>query len=217
MYSLALADDHAMLRKALITSLENSGFQIVAEASNGRELIEKLSIPQSKDPDIILLDILMPEKNGFEVCEWVKQYKPLIRILILSMNDDEESILRMIKSGARGFISKDDEPSVLIKALNDVMKTGYYFSKSVSGKIIHDLQKQNNPDDFPSAISTLTIREMEFLQFNCSELTYKEIAGKMLVSPRTIENYRDTLFQKLNVKTRLGLALISIKKGWVKL
>jgi two-component system, NarL family, invasion response regulator UvrY len=214
MYTLAIADDHAMLRKALIDTLHGFGYIVVAEASNGREMIEKLTAPDCKETDLVLLDIVMPEKNGYEVCKWIVQNKPLTRVIVLSMNDDEESILRMMNCGARGFVSKEEEPTVLKKGIEDVMKTGYSFSKSVTGKIVHELE--NNNDSLGQMIS-LTDREMEFLQYNCSEYNYKEIARKMFISPRTVENYRDALYQKLNVKTRLGLAMVSVKKGWIKL
>jgi two-component system, NarL family, invasion response regulator UvrY len=215
MYTLAIADDHAMLRKALVTALQGFGYGIVAEAANGRELIEKLSAPGFSEPDLVLLDIVMPEKNGFDVCTWLSNNRPHTKVIVVSMNDDEESILRMMKAGARGFVSKEEEPVILKRAIEDVMKKGYYFSKSVSGKMVHDLE-QNGNLGLPETIS-LSGREMEFLLYNCSEYTYKEIARKMFVSPRTVENYRDTLYQKLDVKTRLGLAVVSIKKGWVKI
>jgi len=209
-YKLAIVDDHTMLRKALVNVLESEGWQVLLQAANGADFIGMMGNATTL-PDIVLLDILMPVKSGFETCAWLREHFPEIRIIALSMNDDEASILQMLQYGARGYISKNADIPELKKAVRNVMDGGFYYEEYARDRKL--LQQVMAGADKHA----LTNRELEFLQHNCSDLSYKEIAAKMHLSPRTVENYRDALFQKLEVKSRLGLALFSIKKGWVKL
>jgi two-component system, NarL family, invasion response regulator UvrY len=211
MYTLAIADDHVLLREALVKTLNSFGHRVMVQAATGKELMEKL-VKYSEDIDLVLLDIVMPEQNGFDTCRWIIQHKPLTKVLALSMNDDEASIMHILQCGARGFVSKNDEPTALQRAIDAVMQQGYYFNDLVTGKMIQEASNGNKHSEVE-----LSDREKEFLQLNCSELTYKEIAQRMHLSPRTIENYRDALYLKFEVKSRLGLALLALKKGLVKL
>jgi DNA-binding NarL/FixJ family response regulator len=161
------------------------------------------------------MDINMPEMDGFETTVWLKKNYPEIKVLVLSMYDNEASIIRMLKCGAKGYILKDCEPSVLKTAIEDVLIKGYFYSDLVSGKLIHALNKIQDDDNDFKALFSLNARETDFLKYTCTELTYKEIADKMFVSPRTIDGYRDALFEKLHVKTRVGLAIYAIKNGLV--
>ena len=140
-----------------------------------------------------------------------------MKVLALSMYDNETSIIRMLKCGARGYILKDSEPAELKAAINDLETKGFYYSDLVSGKLMHAINKMDDDGDGLKSLVSLSERETDFLKHSCSELTYKEIADKMYVSPRTIDGYRDALFEKLQVKTRVGLVMYAIKNSIVNL
>ena len=131
------------------------------------------------------------------------------------MYDNETSIIRMLKCGAKGYILKDSEPAELKAAIHALMDKGFYYSDLVSGKLMHAINNLDDDSDGLKSLVPLNDRETEFLKLACSELTYKEIADKMFVSPRTIDGYRDALFEKLNIKTRVGLVMYAIKNGIV--
>jgi two-component system, NarL family, invasion response regulator UvrY len=214
MTSIALVDDHSLLRNGLAQLAKNLGYKVLFEADNGEHL--KLQLAPTQLPDIVLMDINMPQMDGFETTQWLKENYPNVHVLALSMYDNESSIIRMLKSGAKGYILKDSDPIELQAAINSVLTKGYYYSDLVSGKLIHAI---NTIDDTGSNINTLNSlseREVDFLKYSCTELTYKEIAEKMFVSPRTIDGYRDDLFEKLKVKTRVGLVIYAIRNGLVK-
>ena len=213
MANIVLIDDHTLLRRGLKQLVESLGHTVLFEADNGKDLIEKLK-PKSL-PDLLLLDINMPEMDGYETARWIKQHHPDIRILALSMYDNESAIIRMLQCGARGYILKDSEPAELKAAIEDVMNKGYYYSDLVSGKLIHAINKLDDSDNGLRSMIQLNDRETEFLKHACSEMTYKEIAEKMFLSPRTIDGYRDALFEKLNLKTRVGLVMYAIRNGIV--
>lgn len=212
---VALADDHILLRNGLASLINGfEGYVVLFEANDGQQLIDK--IQKDNPPDLVLLDINMPVKDGFETASWLKQHYPLMKILALSMYDNEPSIIKMMRNGAKGYLLKDTEPKEFKLALDAVMQKGFYYSEMVTGKLIHAV---NNMDDSPqqqSSFTKLNERETEFLKFACTEMTYKEIADKMNLSPRTIDGYRDALFEKLNIKTRVGLVMYAIKNGIVQ-
>jgi two-component system, NarL family, invasion response regulator UvrY len=133
------------------------------------------------------------------------------------MYDDENAIIRMLKNGAKGYILKDADPSELKQAINAVLTRGFYYSEMVTGKLIHSIGNTDDDDNGSTSVLKLSEREMEFLKLVCTEMTYKEIADKMYLSPRTIDGYRDALFEKLNIKTRVGLVLYAIKNGVVRI
>jgi two-component system, NarL family, invasion response regulator UvrY len=162
-----------------------------------------------------MLDINMPYKDGYETALYLKTNFPDIKILVLSMFDNELSIIKMLRNGAKGYILKDSEPEELSAAIDAVLRKGYYYSDLVSGKLVHAINKMDDNDNGINEFVKLTPKELEFLKHVCSELTYKEIAEKMHLSPRTVEGYRDQLFFKLNLKTRVGLVLYAIKNGIV--
>jgi two-component system, NarL family, invasion response regulator UvrY len=206
MANIVLVDDHVLLRNGLAGLLSSLGHAVLFEADNGKDFIEKL---QPKNlPDIVLLDINMPQMDGYETARWLK-------ILALSMYDNENAIINMLKNGAKGYILKDSDPSQLKAALHSLMDKGYYYSDLVSGKLIHAINHLDDNGNGLQKTMHLNDREKEFLKYTCTELTYKEIADKMFVSPRTIDGYRDALFEKLNVKTRVGLVIYAIKNGIV--
>lgn len=209
---VAVADDHSLLRNALarlIASFEN--YSVIFEADNGRDVKEKLS--KHVIPDIMLLDVNMPESDGYETARWIYKNYPQIKVLALSMFSDEGTIIRMLRLGAKGYIMKNADPEELKLALDSVLKKDFYLSEYISGKIISGLHKDI---DMPEEPIVLNEKEKEFMRWVCTELTYKDIAAKMFVSPRTVDDYRNQLFEKLKVKTRIGLVLYGIRHGMVE-
>lgn len=211
---VALVDDHILLRKGL-ASLVNSfdDFTVVFEADNGQDMQQKMKTDNL--PDLVLLDINMPKMDGYTSAQWLKQTYPLIKIMALSMYDNENAVIRMFKAGARGYILKDCEPPELKTALLSVIEKGYFYSELVTGKLIHSINKMEEDADIRN-ITQLNDKEIQFLKLACTELTYKEIAEQMYLSPRTIDGYRDALFEKLQIKTRVGLVMYAIKNGFVQ-
>jgi len=203
--TIIIVDDHVLFAKSLL-GLVNSfhGFTVMEILKNGQELIDYLQANNVK-PDIILLDLKMPVLNGIETMTWLRKHLPEQKTLALSMEDDENFILKMIRLGCRGYLLKDIEPKEFLKALNAVVENGYYFNSEVS----EALNNYNNIEKIEFA--PLTKREMEFLQYACSEMTYKEVADKMNLSPKTIDGYRENLFYKLQVKSRVGMVIFAIK------
>lgn len=214
---LALVDDHTLFRKGMISLIEmvNSGYSILFEADNGLELQEKLD--HNNQPDIILMDINMPGMDGFASVQWLNEKFPLIKVLVVSMIEKEETIVRMLKLGVKGYLCKDVEPKELGEALNAIMNKGFYYTDFITGKLVHSLQHVQDDPAKATALTLMNDREKDFLQLACSEYTYNEIAAKMFLSPKTIDGYRNALFEKLNVKSRVGLALYAVKHELVKL
>jgi DNA-binding NarL/FixJ family response regulator len=213
---LALVDDHTLFRKGLINLIELvcSDCDILFEADNGLDLQQKIT--KEKEPDILLLDVNMPKMDGFATVQWLTENFPLVKILVVSMVEKEESIVRMLKLGVKGYLSKDVEPQVLGEALNAIMNKGFYYTDFITGKLVHALNSNNNPDKVKTdAMRLMNDREKDFLQLACSELTYNEIAAKIFVSPKTVDGYRNALFEKFNVKSRVGLVLFAIKNELV--
>jgi len=213
MANFVLVDDHTLLRNGLAGLIESLGHTVLFQANNGKEMIA--SIGKYNLPEVILMDINMPEMDGYEATQWLKENHPEIKVLALSMYDNDNAIIRMLKAGARGYILKDSEPIELSSAIIELMKNGFYYSELVSGKLIHAIHHMDEPGNSLHKPYHLSEREIEFIRFNCTELTYKEIAEKMCLSPRTIDGYRDVLFEKLHLKSRVGLAIFAIKNNIV--
>ena len=215
MANIVLVDDHVLLRNGLASLVKSLGHEVLFEADNGKDFTEKLKAKSL--PDVILLDINMPEMDGYETAQWLKLNHPDIKILALSMYDDENAIIRMLKCGAKGYILKDSEPTELRAAIDALMSKGFYYSDLVSGKLIHAINKIDDEGSELKSLVQLSERETDFLKYACTEMTYKEIADKMFVSPRTIDGYRDGLFEKLHIKTRVGLVMHATNNGIVNL
>lgn len=209
---VAVVDDHTLFRNALARLINTfNGFSVFFEAENGEELKNKLR--KNLIPDIILLDINMPGMNGFETSEWLYKNYPQIKVLALSMFNDDSTIIRMLKAGAKGYIMKTAEPNELYLALRSVVQKNFYLSEHISGKIVGGLNK--NIEIRENAVS-LTDKEIEFLKLSCSELSYKEIGEKMFVGTRRVEDHRNSLFEKLKMRSRVGLVIYAIKNGIFK-
>jgi len=212
---IALVDDHILLRNGLASIVRSiPGYSVLLEANNGKDFINQLKT--SPVPDIVLLDINMPEMNGVETAIWMKENIPNVKILVLSVMDTDNVIISMLKHGARGYILKDSKPEVFKQALNSIRDSGFYMNELVSNKMLNYVTKAEEPES-ASIMASLNENEITFLQLSCTELTYKEIAEKMKVSPRTVDGYRDHLLKKLNVQSRVGLVVFAIKYGFYKL
>lgn len=211
-FKVAIADDHRLIAESLSHLINDTpDFEVIIIANNGQVLIDNLSGTKTM-PDIAILDINMPIMNGVVTARELSTRFPLVRLLALSMNDDESSVIQMIRAGCRGYLLKDCTQSELHKAMSEIIEKGFYYSDFVTGKLIHTIHKEEKNQE--NAIK-MTEREMEFLQYAASEMTYKEIAITMKLSERTIDGYREALFEKLQVKSRVGLVLFAIRLGWV--
>ena len=207
---IGLVDDHILIREALSNVIKSfDEFHISIEADNGKEFIEKLS--PNNIPEILILDLNMPEMDGHATTHWISKNHPEIKILVLTMYD-AESLIHLIKLGVRGFLKKDVPPGELRYALQSIHTNGTYCSQTITGRLFNLMKNQGNKNSAWGSV-ILNENEISFLKLVTTELTYKEIAQKMQISPRTIDNYRDALFLKLNVKSRVGLAIYAVKSG----
>ncbi|AMR34266.1 DNA-binding response regulator [Mucilaginibacter sp. PAMC 26640] len=209
MILIAIVDDHALFRSGLASLLSKfEELEIVFEAENGQEMQQMLK--KHSIPDVILMDINMPVMDGYQTTEWLKKSYPGIFVLALSMYDDDSAVIKMIRYGACGYVLKQSKPRELLEAIKIVHQKGVFINELVSGKLIRSVSTDNSTPHF-------SVREIEFLKLSCSEFTYKEIAEQMCVSPRTVDNYRESLFQKLNLKSRTGLVLYAIQQQFFKI
>jgi DNA-binding NarL/FixJ family response regulator len=212
MIKIGLTDDHQLFLKSLQLMLESfKDMQVVVEAANGKDLQQKLAALKSL-PDIILLDVNMPGMNGEETAAWLTKEHPAIKVVALSMNDDDKTIIKMIKAGCCAYLLKDTSPDELERAIVQVHAKGYYNGDAANINFRRLLQAQAD-----ATTLNITEREKQFLQLACSDLTYKQIAAQMQLSERTIDGYRESLFGKLKVQSRVGLALEAIRRQLVEL
>ena len=208
--NIGIVDDHQLFLKSLSLMLHTfANYKVVLEASNGKDLQTKMSSKKTV-PDIILLDVNMPIMNGLETAKWITTEFPSVKAVALSMNDDDHTIIGMIKAGCCAYLMKDTHPNELEKALNEIHLKGYYNgdASNINYRRLLKAQQEN---------INLTEKEKIFLQYVCSELTYKEIAYKMNLSERTIDGYRENMFHKFNVQSRVGLCLESLRRKIISL
>ena len=212
-YKIAIADDHILVRKAL-TRLINSfeGYMVFFEVDSGNDL--RKQVVEMGLPDIVLMDINMPNGNGYDATAWLHRHYPMVKVLALSMLSDEHAIIKILRLGAKGYILKTMEPEELKLAFDAVIKNDFYLPEIISGKIITGLQ--HNVDQEKKEIA-LNEKEKAFLQLLSSELTYKEIAAKMNVSSRMVDGYKAALCERFQVKTRVGLVMYAVKNKLIEI
>lgn len=209
---MMIADDHHLFRfgiKAFLNKYQE--FEIIAETANGNDVF---AIAERDKPDLLILDIDLQGASGIEVAEQLQELEHPPRILALTCHQDEDTVIKMVQAGARGYILKDGPLEEIILAIKSLAGGNSYFSRQISGTIISKLGS-NNPrrrTKKNAANSTLTRREMEILEYISQEFTNKEIAGKLYISPRTVETHRRNLMQKLKVKNSVGLVIYYFKK-----
>ena len=210
---VAIADDHQIFRKGVILSMRQyTNIKFVQEADNGEELIKGIS---ESAPEIVLMDLRMPVKDGIETTKYLNKHFPDIRIIILTMYEDERFVGHLMESGANGYLLKSTEPSEIKKAISDVMRTGFYLNNFVNKILIkknYAKQKFN-----PSLNNEVVIseREKEVLTLVCMEFTASEIAQKMDISPRTVEAIKDRLMERFGVKNSVGLVFYAMKNSLI--
>lgn len=208
-YSVLLIDDHEIVRKAIagiVAMFPN--FEVVGDVG-GYESLETF-LANGEAPDLLLLDIVMPGKDGFEVAEWVKKNYPTVKILALSSEAQPETIVRIIRKGANGYIHKSCGPAELLNAMEVVLKGNTYLSQKDFNTFSEALQGNILVND---TAEDLNEREIQYLKHLCTSLTNKEIADKMFISIRTLEDIRDKVTEKIGVNTRQEMVFYAVKKG----
>ncbi|SEI40487.1 two component transcriptional regulator, LuxR family [Dyadobacter sp. SG02] len=207
---IAIVDDHELMAKALsglVQKFEN--YDVIYEVFSGADLKKRIGLGMV--PEVVLLDVSMPEMDGYKVAEWLKDNHPDIKILALSMNNKEEAIVKMLRNGAKGYLLKGCKPNELKQGLDSIVQKGHYYTDYVTSQLIKNLNPESILD--PVAELGLNDRELQFVRHSCSDMTYVEIADQMCVSPRTVDGYRESVFVKMNVKSRVGMVLEAVKLG----
>ena len=210
---VGIADDHKIFRKGVILSLRQyTNISFIFEAENGEEL---LSMLQQDQPDIVLMDLRMPTKDGIETTKEVSRRFPDVKVLILTMFEDERFVSHLMENGANGYLLKNADPSEIKRAIMEVMAKGYYLNNFVNRVL---LEKSNNRNKtIPSLNSeiVLTDKEKEVIQLLCMEYTAAEIAQKMEISPRTVESIKDRLMERFGLKNTAGLVFYAVKNNLI--
>lgn len=207
---VGIADDHQLFLKSLSLMLKSfKSYEVVMEALNGKEVQEKIGLCPIT-PSIMLIDVNMTVMNGIETAKWLSTHYPNTKLVALSMNDNDSIIIEMIKAGCCAYLLKETHPDELEKALQEIHVKGYYNADASNINFRRLLQTERET-------VSVTEKEKQFLQYACSDMTYKEIANAMFLSERTIDGYRESLFGKLKVQSRVGLAMEAIRRGLVSL
>lgn len=212
-HEVIIVDDHLLFARSLASLVDSyEEYSVKFTFQNGSELVDKLALGMPL-PAVILLDVKMPVMDGIATMKWLKKYQPAAKVLALSMEDDEHTVLSMLRNGAKGYLLKDIQPVILKKALDTVIDQGYFHTEQVT----KTLMKSLNDDGLDSSEVKLKENEITFIKLACEEKTYKEIAEEMFLSPKTIDGYRQHLFEILGVKNRIGLVMYAIKHKIVEI
>lgn len=213
MTTVALIDDHAIFCDSLSSLINDfEGFKVVWSANNGEKAIELLERKENV-PDIILLDIIMPGMSGIEVAKRIFENKMNTKVLALTMEEDDNSVIQMLQYGVKGYLLKSIGSEELLNALRQVVKYGYYYTPIITGNIHRQIERKIGNSPAPE----LGPREKELLSHLCTDLTYSEISKKMFLSESTVDTYRAKLFEKFEVKNRIGLILKAVHMDLVTL
>lgn len=206
---IAYADDHHLVRQGIIGLLETIGeIEIVIETGTGDELLRQLHRVEEL-PDICILDISMPGMNGFEVIREIRRHWPRLKVLVLTVFAQESYVIRMIRNGANGYLSKACSGAEMRDAINGILTIGTHYSELMTAQLTRAVR------NLEILVPSLTERERELLKHVVTDHTYAEIAETMETTPRSIEGLRDSLFRKLNVSSRVALALYAVQSGEV--
>ena len=209
---ILIADDHIVVREGLRTLLGvKPGLEVIGEAGDG---LEAVSMAKSLQPDVILLDLKMPHKNGLEAIQEIKQTNPQARILVLTSFDDDERVFSAIKAGALGYLLKDSSPPQLIEAIREVYQGKSSLHPNIALKVIREL---NNPTDLPPTEDPLTEREMETLRLLAQGLSNQEISEELTISERTVGKHVSNILEKLHLANRTQAALYALRHGLASL
>ncbi len=215
MTTTVLVDDHALIRKALAEQIESLGIaKVMGQFSDGKELIQALQ--EGLETDLVILDLNMKEMNGIETSRWLKKNCPDIRVLILTMFETEFTLVQILQAGARGILHKSAKSAELKTAIDNIINDGFYYSNYTSSKLVGLIKDKTEGLKSLERVM-LDDREIDFLKLVCSDKTYKEVAAELRINPRAVDSLRDQLFVKLDVKSRVGLAMIALKHGIVPL
>ncbi|MEO6135116.1 MAG: response regulator transcription factor [Ginsengibacter sp.] len=211
--NVAIADDHKIFRKGVILSLKSyQNIRFTLEAENGEELIKGI---EQEQPDIVLMDLKMPVKDGIETTKYLNKHFPKVRILILTMFEDERFVGHLMDSGANGYLLKSTEPAEIKQGIMDVMRTGFYLNNFVNRVLIKkNYSKQKFNPNLNSEI-IVSDREKEVLSLVCMEYTAQEIAQRMEISARTVEAIKDRLMERFGVKNSVGLVFFAMKNSLI--
>ena len=210
--SVGVVDDNQLFVKSLAALINTfAEFEVVIDALNGADLLQKLEARRIR-PDVVLLDVSMPAMDGIATAQIITEKYPLTRMAALSQKDDDNTIIRMIRAGCCAYLLKDIHAEELERALGEIHRKGYY-----NGDYYNiNYRRLRNYEEKKAALM-LTEREREFLQLSCSDLTYRQIASQMHLSERTIDGYRESVFEKFKVQSRTGMVLEAVKRQLVEL
>lgn len=210
---IALVDDHTLFRKGLAELIHGlGGYQVVLQAANGRECVTAMT--GGTEVDIAIVDLNMPVMDGFELIAWIEAHMPQVRSLALTFDGAEGTVARAIRAGARGFLRKDVEPEELRAALEHIHASGFYHTELVHQSMLHGAGRGTSQErERDAVLAQITPREREFLLEVCApdERTYEQIADRMGVHRRTVDGFRDALFNKFGIKSKTGLVLFAMK------
>ncbi|MDX1445657.1 response regulator transcription factor [Lishizhenia sp.] len=208
--NIAVVDDHKLFRSGLANLIQNinQDFRVVCEADHGKHFLDQLE--RQETPDLALVDINMPVMDGFQTVKQLKELYPNMKLLIVTMNDDDTSLLKMLRLGIKGYISKDVDPEELERAILDMVDKGFHYTEQMTSQLIGTINGDKSELEKQDALNA---KELRFIELACSEDTYDKIADKMCLSVKTIDNYRASVFDKLGVKSRVGLVMYAMQNG----
>jgi DNA-binding NarL/FixJ family response regulator len=210
---VGIADDHKIFRKGVILSLRQyTNISFIFEAENGEEL---LSMLEQEQPDVVLMDLRMPTKDGIETTKEVSRRFPDVKVLILTMFEDERFVSHLMENGANGYLLKNADPSEIKRAIMEVMSKGYYLNNFVNRVLLKKTNNRNKTIPSLNSEIVLSDKEKEVIQLLCREYTAAEIAQKMEISPRTVESIKDRLMERFGLKNTAGLVFYAVKNNLI--